>query len=64
VGSTRRSYRSRIANACRRAGVATTTPDCLIAAQAIGRGARLFTTDQDFNLMARHSELRLFQVDE
>jgi len=55
---------ARIANDCRRAGIAATTPDCLIAAQAIARGARLFTTDQDFLHMARHSQLRLFQIGE
>lgn len=55
---------ARIANDCRRAGIATTTPDCLIAAQTIARGARLFTVDQDFIRMAKQSELRLFQIDE
>jgi predicted nucleic acid-binding protein len=31
-----------------RAGISLSTPDALIAAQAINRGARLFSTDVDF----------------
>lgn len=54
---------ARIANECRRAGISTTTPDCLIAALSVRNNAQLFTTDEDFTHMAEHSELRLFQVD-
>ena len=48
-----------IANVCRTAGIATSTPDCLIAAQTIERGASLFATDGDFYTMAPHVGLRL-----
>ncbi len=54
---------ARIANDCRRAGISTTTPDCLIAALSVRYDAQLFTTDEDFTHMAEHSELRLFQVE-
>ncbi len=54
---------ARIANDCRRAGISTTTPDCLIAALSTRRNAELFTTDQDFAYMAEYSALRIFQTD-
>lgn len=54
---------ARLANTCRKAGIATTAPDCLIAAQAIRCNAQLFTTDQDFEHMARVSALALFHID-
>ena len=54
----------RLANQCRRAGVAATTVDCLIASQAIRRGARLFTTDADFSAMKKVSDLTLHPVDD
>lgn len=53
---------ARIANICRRSGVATSTADCLIAAIAISRNAELFTTDKDFVYMAKHCSLRLFSA--
>lgn len=40
-------------------GLAFSTPDALIAAQAINRRARLFTTDGDFGALAALSGLRL-----
>jgi predicted nucleic acid-binding protein len=40
-------------------GRALSTPDALIAAQAIKRRAALFTTDADFEALARLSNLRL-----
>lgn len=42
-----------------RRGVALSTPDALIAAQAINRRARLFTTDDDFQDLARVTTVRL-----
>ena len=51
-----------LANTCRQAGIATTTPDCLIAAQTITRNGQLLTTDKDFDRMASCSGLRLFGV--
>ena len=40
-------------------GLALSTADALIAAQAINRRARLFTTDGDFEPIARVAGLRL-----
>lgn len=40
-------------------GRALSTPDALIAAQAINRRAALFTTDADFEALAGWSSLRL-----
>ena len=51
---------ARIANACARKGVPTSTVDCLIAALAISRKAALFTLDTDFARMAPHCGLTLF----
>jgi predicted nucleic acid-binding protein len=34
---------------------------CLIAAQAIEGGHELFAIDEDFDLLARHSPLRLYR---
>ncbi len=42
-----------------RQGRALSTPDALIAAQAINRRAALFTTDSDFEALAGWSSLRL-----
>jgi predicted nucleic acid-binding protein len=53
---------ARIANACARKGVPTSTVDCLIAAIAITRQAALFTLDADFARMAEPSGLTLFEV--
>ncbi len=47
-------------NTCQRKGIAATLVDCLIAAQTISNGARLWTLDQDFVGIAGHSELVLF----
>ena len=53
---------ARIANACGRKGVPTSTVDCLIAALAISRRAALFTRDTDFIRMAPHCGLTLFNT--
>ena len=42
-----------------RQGRALSTPDALIAAQAINRKAALYTTDEDFGPVAGFSSLRL-----
>lgn len=55
---------ARIASRCRRAGVAVSTPDCLIAATAIEEAADLLTLDVDFTRIAQHAELRLFPLAE
>jgi predicted nucleic acid-binding protein len=41
-----------LANRCRGKGIAASTIDCLIAAQAVGGGFSLFTLDQDFDRIA------------
>jgi predicted nucleic acid-binding protein len=53
---------ARIANACARKGVPTSTVDCLIAALAISRKAALYTLDRDFARMAPHCGLTLLEV--
>lgn len=50
---------ARIAAMCRGSGIATTTVDCLIAAQTLAAGGRLFTLDRDFEPIARRCGLRL-----
>lgn len=50
---------SGIANRCRARGVATSTPDSLIAAIAAHRGATLLTADRDFVRMAECSPFRV-----
>ncbi len=42
-----------------RQGIAVSSPDALIAAQAVNRRARLFTTDADFEALAPIAALRL-----
>jgi len=49
-----------IANACRTKGIAASTIDCLIAAQAIGAGYSLFTLDEDFRRIATCCSLVLW----
>lgn len=44
---------ARITNTCRAAGIATTTPDTLIAASTILAGGTLLTWDADFAYIAR-----------
>lgn len=51
---------AKIANSCRAKGIATSTIDCLIAAQAIGSGAHLFTLDEDFVRIATACDLELW----
>ena len=45
---------------CRAAGVTIRTmTDCIVAAVAIRSGAELLHQDRDFDLLARHSSLKL-----
>jgi len=46
---------------CRSKGIQTGAIDCLIAAACIAQGYPLLTADQDFRLLARHSELALIR---
>jgi predicted nucleic acid-binding protein len=48
-----------LASQAARRGVALSTPDALIAAQAINRRAVLFTLDEDFEALARVARLKL-----
>ena len=50
-----------LTNVTARAGVSLSTPDALIAAQALNRRAQLFTTDRDFERLAGLAGLRLVQ---
>ncbi len=43
---------AKIANACRREGIASSTVDCLIASMAVAVKSQLFTGDDDFERMA------------
>ena len=52
---------ARIANACRQAGIAVSTVDCLIASMVVETESQLFTADNDFVRMAPHSGLQLFE---
>ena len=48
-----------LVNAAARKGLALSTPDALIAAQALNRRARLFTTDGDFEKLTVLAGLKL-----
>ena len=48
-----------LANACASRGLALSTPDALIAAQAMNRRAQLFTTDADLRRLAEVAGLKL-----
>lgn len=50
-----------LTSAASRTGVSLSTPDALIAAQALNRRAQLFTTDRDFESLAGLAGLRLVQ---
>ena len=51
---------ARVSNLCRRGGVATTSGDNLIAAQAIRHGASVWSLDGDFVHMAEHCDVELY----
>lgn len=51
-----------LANSCRAHGIAASTIDCLIAAQAVGGGFSLFTLDQDFARIATCCQLALWST--
>jgi predicted nucleic acid-binding protein len=48
-----------LVSAAARRGIAVSTPDALIAAQALNRRARLFTRDADFQQLAAIGGLKL-----
>lgn len=52
-----------IQRACRAGGESVrSTMDCLIAAVAIREGASILHRDRDFDVIARHTELRIHPV--
>jgi len=51
---------ARLRNLCRRAGVQAGTIDALIAQLCIRHALTLLTTDQDFNHIAKHSDLAVW----
>ncbi|HLN57552.1 MAG TPA: PIN domain-containing protein, partial [Thermoanaerobaculia bacterium] len=51
-----------IVNGCARKGVAISSVDGLLAAIAVNRNARLFTTDRDFARVSRTFPLRLLTI--
>lgn len=53
---------AKIANACRRKEVATSTVDCLIAALATSIDASLFTLDENFVRMVPLCGMKLFSL--
>ena len=53
---------ARLKNRCIAKGVNVSSIDCLIATSAIAGGHALFTVDEDFEAIRRHSELELVQA--
>jgi predicted nucleic acid-binding protein len=51
---------ARLKNLCTSKGVNVSGIDCLIAATAIAGGHELFTADEDFESIRRHTNLSLF----
>lgn len=49
-----------IATICTQHGIAAASVDCLIAAHALRANAELFTLDEDFVHIAKHTGLRLY----
>lgn len=54
-------YAASLKNTLMKKGVQASTIDALIASVAIEYDLVLFTTDQDFHHIARHTKLRLFR---
>jgi len=55
---------ARLKNQCLTKGITASGPDCLIAAQTMNGKHELFTTDPDFEAIAKHARLKLFQASE
>lgn len=52
---------ARIGFGLRRKGVTASLPDLIIVACAITHGCELFSNDQDFDLIARHTPLKIYK---
>ncbi len=50
---------AQLANTAAASGIAASTPDTLIASQAVGLGSELLTVDPDFEYMAGLTELKV-----
>ena len=50
---------AQLANVAAANGIAASTPDTLIASQAVGLGSELLTTDPDFEYLAELTELKV-----
>lgn len=50
---------AQLANTAAANGIAASTPDTLIASQAVGLGSELLTTDPDFEYLAELTELKV-----
>ena len=53
---------ARLRNKCLASGLTASGPDCLIATLAIARSHEVFAADEDFEGIAKHSPLKLFEV--
>ncbi len=53
---------ARLRSQCRVHGIAAATVDCLIAAHTLVVGGQLFTVDEDFAWIAKHSDLELLSI--
>jgi len=53
---------ARLKNGCIARGMNVSSIDCLIAASAIAGGHALFSVDEDFEAIRRHSELELVKA--
>ena len=52
-------FAAQLFNSCRSKGVCASTVDYLIAALSIKNECRLLTSDKDFELISKHTELQL-----
>jgi len=52
---------ARVRNVCLAKGLNVSGVDCLIAACAITGGHQLFTVDEDFEAIAKHTPLKLYR---
>lgn len=55
---------ARLRNSCKKKGVQVGTVDALIAAVCIENDLLLLSTDEDFQLIANNSELKLIKVED
>lgn len=58
------SEAARLRNQCAQKGVAVTTIDCQIATVAINRNLYLTTYDSDFQLIAKHTKLKVLDFED